>query len=224
MAHLARSITILYATSAAVLTAGCLADQAGDSSETSVVQASHGGTQIHPEDTCDPATFGALCNPNFHGTTTLAAFNAELDATMRVATWEYGGGQIQVSSGTSFRVDNQGGETHTFSVVANYGGGRVPSLNTRSGNLVVAPECVAGPNATNVDLASGTGINVTTRRERRDQGPRHLQGAVLHSSVDAHDGPDPVTARGALRRVRRVRCGACGAAPRAAPPGRRGAA
>ncbi|MEO7729371.1 MAG: hypothetical protein ABIY55_00225, partial [Kofleriaceae bacterium] len=94
--------------------------------------------------------------------TTIAAFGAELNATQRVAAWEYGGGEIRVNLGDSFRVDNVGGETHTFSVVANFGGGRVPPLNTASGNPVPAPECVAGPNAANVDIASAGGLTVTT--------------------------------------------------------------
>src|ERR1041384_2444044 len=163
MARFIPSVSLVLATGAAYLTFGCMAsDPADDGAEGSVEQASHGHTEIHTEDQCDPATFGALCNPNFHGNTTLAAFNAELDATQRVAAWEYGGGQIRVSSGASFQVDNQGGETHTFTVVANFGGGRVPILTTRSGNTVVAPECVAGPNASNVDIASRAGITVTT--------------------------------------------------------------
>jgi hypothetical protein len=136
--------------------------RADNPAQGNVEQASDSHTQIHPEDDCDPVTFGALCNPNFHGQTTVAEFNAELDATQRVAAWEYGGGQIRVSSGQTFRVDNQGGEIHTFTVVANYGGGRVPGLNARSGNPVVDPECVAGPDATNVDLPSGGGTTVTT--------------------------------------------------------------
>jgi plastocyanin len=156
-----RPISIVCAMSTVFLMYGCVGTDT-DSSEGATEQASNGGTEIHPEDNCDPATFGALCNPSFHGTTTIAAFNAELDATQRVAAWEYGGGQGSVSAGQALRVDNRGGETHTFTVVANFGGGRVPILNTRSGNPVVAPECVAGPNATNVDIASGAGINVTT--------------------------------------------------------------
>jgi len=158
MSHFATRASTLCATSALLFAFGCAADP----QEVAVDQGSHGGTEIHPEDNCDPTTFGALCNPNFHGTTTLADFGAELDATMRVAAWEYGGGSGRISSGQSLAVDNKGGETHTFTVVANYGGGRVPGLNTKSGNTVVAPECVAGPNATNVDIPSGTGISVTT--------------------------------------------------------------
>lgn len=162
MSHFASRASTLCATSALLLAFGCAADPADAPREVAVEQGSHGGTEIHPEDRCDPVTFGALCNPSFHGTTTLAQFSAELDATQRVAAWEYGGGQGRISLGQSLQVDNKGGELHTFTVVANFGGGRVPPLNERSGNTVVAPECVAGPGATNVDIASGTGIRVTT--------------------------------------------------------------
>jgi plastocyanin len=141
---------------------GCVADPADTGSQSAVEQASKGHTEIHTEDDCDPVTFGALCAPGFNGHTTRDQFTAELNATKQVAAWEYGGGDIRVSSGQSFQVDNKGGEVHTFSVVANFGGGRVPGLNTASGNTVVAPECVAGPNATNVDIAAGAGITVTT--------------------------------------------------------------
>jgi len=140
---------------------GCI-DSANDSQELDVEQASKGHTEIHTEDSCDPVTFGALCRAGFNGHTTRDQFTAELDATHRVAAWEYGGGDIRVGLGQSFQVDNQGGEVHTFSIVANFGGGRVPILNEKSNNPVVAPECVAGANAANVDIASAAGITVTT--------------------------------------------------------------
>jgi len=162
MSHFASRASTLCVTSALLFASGCAADPTDAPQEVAVEQGSHGGTEIHPEDNCDPVTFGALCNPNFHGTTTLAQFGAELTATKQVAAWEYGGGQGRISLGQSLQVDNKGGELHTFTVVANFGGGRVPGLNTASGNTVVAPECVAGANAANVDIASGTGINVTT--------------------------------------------------------------
>jgi hypothetical protein len=162
-----KSVSIVFAACSAVMAFGCVADSSDDnSSDNTVISESHGHTEIHTEDDCDPATFNTatrtLCNPNFHGGTTLDEFNATLTAQKTVPAWEYGGGQIRVSSGTSFAVDNKGGETHTFSVVANFGGGRVAGLNTASGNTTVAPECVAGANAANVDMASGSGITVTT--------------------------------------------------------------
>jgi hypothetical protein len=162
MAQFANCLSTLCAATAIVFGYGCAAAPGEDPEQGAVEQASNGHTEIHPEDTCDPVTFGALCRPGFGGTTTRDQFTAELDATKRVATWEFGGGDIRVRSGQSFRVDNRGGEVHTFSVVAQFGGGRVPILNEKSGNTTVAPECVAGANATNVDIASGTGITVTT--------------------------------------------------------------
>ena len=162
MARFASCLSTLCTASALIFGYGCAVVEGDDPPQASVEQASNGHTEIHAEDTCDPVTFGALCRPGFNGTTTLTQFFAELDATQQVGTWEFGGGEIRVNSGQSFRVDNQGGEVHTFSVVANFGGGRVPGLNTRSGNPVVAPECVAGPNATNVDIPSAGGITVTT--------------------------------------------------------------
>jgi len=161
MAGLATRTSTLCAASAIVFAFGCAVDPAAPE-EAAAQQASKGHTEIHAEDTCDPVTFGALCNPNSRGTTTVDQFFAELNATRQVATWEYGGGDIRVSSGQTFQVDNRGGEVHTFTLVDQFGGGRVPVLNTASGNTMVAPECVAGANATNVDIASGQGITVTT--------------------------------------------------------------
>jgi plastocyanin len=164
-----KSIAIGCALGAAVWLAGCTNDNVDPTSDQGstagvVDQRSHGGTEIHTEDDCDPQdpAWQPKCNPNFHGQTLFADFRAELTATKRAAAWEYGGGQASVSSGTSVAVDNKGGETHTFTVVANYGGGRVPNNNAVSGNPVAAPECLAAASPTNVDIASGTGINVTT--------------------------------------------------------------
>jgi hypothetical protein len=39
-------------------------------------------------------------------------------------------------------IENRGGETHTFTPVANFGGGFVNELNGISGNPVPAPECL----------------------------------------------------------------------------------
>lgn len=160
-----RSVSILCVAGSAVFALGCAADAPDDSRPATgdtVVQGSHGHTEIHAEDDCDPASFGALCAPGFNGHTTIPEFTAELNATQQVGAWEYGGGEIRVDAGQSFQVLNRGGEVHTFSVVANYGGGRVPPLNAPSGNPVAAPECLAGPNATNVDIASGGGLTITT--------------------------------------------------------------
>src|SRR5437879_5694458 len=107
MARLGRLPT-LCAAGSIIFAYGC-AEAPDAADQTAVEQESRGHTEIHTEDNCDPATFGTLCNPNFPGTTTLDQFRAELDATKRVARWEYGGGQIRVGTGQSFQVDNEGG-------------------------------------------------------------------------------------------------------------------
>jgi plastocyanin len=172
MARSMMSIAMCCAFGAAVSLTGCMesedateADATPSASESVGGQRSHGGTEIHTEDDCSPAAdsgWGTRCNSNFNGHTTFPQFQAILAATKTVPAWEYGGGQGQVSSGQSLTVDNRGGETHTFTVVANFGGGRVPANNTASGNPIPAPECVNGPTPTNVDIASGNSLNVTT--------------------------------------------------------------
>jgi hypothetical protein len=160
MARLVTCVSTLCAASTFAFMAGCLDSATDEPEHNAVAQASSGHTEIHTEDRCDPVTFGALCNPATHGTTTFDNFLAQFNANHSVVGWEYGGGDIRVSSGQSFRVDNRGGETHTFTVVAQFGGGRVDFLN--AGNPTVAPECIAGPSASNVDIASLGGITVTT--------------------------------------------------------------
>jgi len=141
---------------------GCSASAMSDGEATeSTEQAAHSGTEIRPQDDCDPATFGSLCNPNFPGQTTLASFQAQLAATKKVADWEYSS-TGHLSGGKSLNVVSRGGETHTFTTVAQYGGGIVPALNTASGNPVPAPECLAAPNARNVFIPSGTTQVVTS--------------------------------------------------------------
>lgn len=46
-----------------------------------------------------------------------------------------------VRSGQTITAMNAGGEVHTFTRVAQFGGGGVPSLNSASNNPVEAPEC-----------------------------------------------------------------------------------
>jgi plastocyanin len=52
---------------------------------------------------------------------------------------------LRLKSGKKIRIRNEGGRTHTFTEVADFGGGRVPPLNasqTGIPSLTPAPECV----------------------------------------------------------------------------------
>jgi len=96
-------------------------------------------------DDCDPATFNAPPGPGpgtcvGNGKTTFQAFIAELTATKVAAKWLFMPSSLEREGGNLF-AKNLGGETHTFTRVAQFGGGIVPPLNTLSGNTTVAPEC-----------------------------------------------------------------------------------
>jgi plastocyanin len=63
---------------------------------------------------------------------------------------------LKIEVGDSVKVRNRGGRTHTFTEVAEFGGGRVPPLNQ---GLLPAPECNP-PTSTAVDLAPGAKARV----------------------------------------------------------------
>jgi len=97
-------------------------------------------------DDCDPATFNAPPGPGpgtcvGKGTTTFQAFIAELTATKMAARWLFMPTALETEEGKQIVAKNRGGEEHTFTRVANFGGGIVPPLNALSGNTTVAPEC-----------------------------------------------------------------------------------
>jgi plastocyanin len=100
--------------------------------------------QVSVQDDCDPASFNAALGAGTcsrQGGTTLAAFNSELNASHMVAAWKFTPAALTISVGQKITAMNNGGEVHTFTEVAQFGGGIVPALNQASGNTVEAPEC-----------------------------------------------------------------------------------
>jgi hypothetical protein len=102
---------------------------------------------VQVRDDCDPATFNAgppdgpglghICDGN--GGTTFGAFIAELQATQVAEKWRFN--PDRMSEPKPIVAHNRGGETHSFTKVANFGGGQVDVLNALSGNPDPAPEC-----------------------------------------------------------------------------------
>jgi plastocyanin len=114
----------------------------GCNDSTSVIANAH----VSMQDQCDPASFNAALGAGTcsrQGNTTFAQFNSELSATQKVAAWQFVPPTLTVRVGQSISAMNDGGEMHTFTEVAQFGGGVVPSLNQASGNSVEAPECQA---------------------------------------------------------------------------------
>jgi len=132
-----------------------------------------GDKKVRLLDDCDPATFNAVlgdgaCVGNGH--TTFDEFIAELAATQDAHKWRNQPSQMLLNVGRPTFIENPGGETHTFTEVAEFGGGFVDELNGISGNPVPAPECLnfgsivfipaggtaEGPTAGSTDMPVGT--------------------------------------------------------------------
>jgi hypothetical protein len=106
-----------------------------------------GDKKIRMYDDCEPTSFNAVLGPGTcigKGHTTFDEFIAELAATQDVHTWRNQPSAMLLNVGRPTLIENRGGEDHTFTQVAEFGGGVVDVLNNLSGNPVKAPECL-GP-------------------------------------------------------------------------------
>ena len=104
----------------------------------------HAGAIIG-HDSCDPASFNAVLGDGAcvkPGSTTFEAFIAELASTQTARTWRFSPLQATTRAGAALLVKNVGGEVHTYTPVAQFGGGFIQDLNALSGNPVPAPECL----------------------------------------------------------------------------------
>jgi hypothetical protein len=100
---------------------------------------------IRIRDKCDPTTFNAILGLGAcvgDGNVTFDEFNAELAEDQKVGAWRFNPDQTDATSGQLLTVENRGGETHTFTNVAEFGGGAIVALNALSGNPEPRPECV----------------------------------------------------------------------------------
>jgi hypothetical protein len=107
-----------------------------------------GDKKIRLLDDCEPASFNAVlgdgaCIGNGH--TTFDEFIAELAATQDAHKWRNQPVDMLLNVGRPTLIENVGGEVHTFTPVAEFGGGFIPDLNGISGNPVPAPECLNIP-------------------------------------------------------------------------------
>ena len=104
--------------------------------------------RISIRDYCDPndpgwaPTGGCVLKG---GDVTLAEFNALLTSVLSSAVvghpaWRFQPSFTEIEPDEGLRVTNEGGRQHTFTEVAQFGGGFVPPLNK---GLIEAPECAS---------------------------------------------------------------------------------
>jgi plastocyanin len=117
-------------------------------------------------DDCDPRdpawdpTGGCLLR---RGNVRFAEFADELDSPLSIAVvghqaWRNDPPYLVIKAGKTIRVRNEGGRVHTFTKVAEFGGGKVPppgGVGLNKG-LVLAPECPGS-----VDIPPGESMRVS---------------------------------------------------------------
>jgi plastocyanin len=91
--------------------------------------------QVVALDECDPTTFNAALGAGFCHNVTLGAFTTLKDLFSKAAAgtpdpnWDFEPDIVKIKKGTPLIVVDQGGEPHTFTEVAEFGGGFIPVLN-----------------------------------------------------------------------------------------------
>jgi len=98
------------------------------------------------QDACDPDTFNAAIGPGTcvrNGGVSFDKFVAQVTRNGMAGAWHFGPPTANVQVGQTFQASNHGGEVHTFTEVADFGGGIVPFLNDLAHTPTVAPECKA---------------------------------------------------------------------------------
>jgi len=119
-------------------------------------------------DACDSTSFNAAVGPGTcsrAGGLNFTQFIDLLSAHQSVGAWQNDPSQTNARLGQALIAVNRGGEVHTFTRVAEFGGGIVPLLNQLTGNTTVAPECLAlppqefvAPGGTDTESLDETGV------------------------------------------------------------------
>ena len=95
-------------------------------------------------DDCEPISFNAAIGPDTcvkDGTVTFDEFIGQLVSMGRAPAWRFAPDHANLAAGGSLVAQNRGGEFHTLTEVAAFGGGCVPALNALLG-LTPVPECM----------------------------------------------------------------------------------
>jgi plastocyanin len=109
----------------------------------STASASQTTRHLNMLDDCDPISFNAVIGPGTctkTGSTSFTDFVGQLLAMGRAPAWRFAPTSLSLPAGSTIVAFNKGGEDHTFTEVANFGGGCVQVLDDLLG-LSPVPEC-----------------------------------------------------------------------------------
>lgn len=131
--------------------ASLLPEEPSHSAETT-----HAPRKVAMLDDCDSSnTWPGGCNLA-GGIVTFTQFQASLP--LGHPSWRFQPSYMKVSDGKNIHISNDGGRPHTFTPVAAYGGGIVPTAN-RPGQTAV-PECVNPATRLPTLLAGGESMRI----------------------------------------------------------------
>lgn len=136
---------------------------------TALASAAAGHRRVQILDACDGPTFNAAIGEGTcvrNGGVTFERFIGQLIAKGEAPAWRFAPGRLKLDAGGVITGVNRGGEFHTLTEVAAFGGGCVPELNEVLG-LTPVPECAIpgilgatgvppGASLTTQPLAAGT--------------------------------------------------------------------
>jgi plastocyanin len=106
-----------------------------------------GSRQVQMLDDCEPTSFNAVLGEDGcvkDGGTTFGEFIGQLVSQGRAPAWRFAPERLGLAAGGTVTAVNRGGEFHTFTEVAAFGGGCIAVLNELLG-LTPVPECAGFP-------------------------------------------------------------------------------
>ena len=153
----------------AILLYGCgngesaLAPQPGAENLASLARAGDPGRRIFLRDLCGGDSWTPFGGCLINGPVERPEWLERVLATGSHPLWAISPIETSVEEGTTLELVNVGGRPHSFTRVANFGGGILPLLNTREDTAIPAPECledfdrIQGAGASAVHTFTGLG-------------------------------------------------------------------
>jgi plastocyanin len=139
------AVTALVATACADQATGPASSTPGNLTSGALLARGQHNSHVIMQDACDPTTFNAIFGAGTclrNGGVTFERFIEQIENSQKAPGWFFAPSNINTIAGSTITAYNRGGEVHTFTEVAAFGGGFITELNGISGNPVPAPECL----------------------------------------------------------------------------------